>query len=143
MRSVRRGPAAIALTLVSALILVLAACGGGSPTTPAATTAAGTTPPGTSGAGPVPCEDSTDATDVAVAVADNTWEQPINASVGDVITWTNGDTVPHKVGLDDGSCAMGANIAGGGSGSLVFNVAGSFPFHCTVHPNMRGTITIS
>ena len=70
-------------------------------------------------------------------------QQPINAKVGDVITWTNSDSVPHKVALDDGSCAMSDNIPGGGSKSLVFSAAGTFPFHCAVHPFMTGTITIS
>ena len=67
----------------------------------------------------------------------------MSAAVGDVITWTNGDPVPHKVGLDDGSCAMSANITTDAPKSLVFNVAGSYPFHCAVHSGMKGTITIS
>lgn len=125
--------------------LLLAACGGTSapsmviPATagpaatggPAATTAAG------------PCADSTDPTVVAASVGGNTWSQPVEAKVGDVITWTNGDTVPHKVALDDNSCAMSENIPGGGSKSLVFSKAGTYPFHCSVHANMKGTITIS
>jgi plastocyanin len=114
--------------------LVLAACSGtATPTTaPAATTAA-------SG----PCADSTGTTVVATSVADNTWTQPLSAKVGDVITWTNGDTVPHRVQLDDNSCGMSSNIPGGGSKSLVFTVAGTYPFHCAVHTSMKGTITIS
>jgi plastocyanin len=52
--------------------------------------------------------------------------------------------VPHRVALDDGSCEMSANIAGGGGkASLVFSAAGTYPFHCAVHPTMKGTITIS
>jgi plastocyanin len=45
--------------------------------------------------------------------------------------------------LDDGSCSMAGNIPGGGTRSLVFSAAGSFPFHCSVHPSMKGTIAIS
>ena len=132
MRPIRR-----IATLSTALLL--AACGGTStpsmviPTSggPAATTAA------------APCEDSTAATVVATSVVDNTWAQPINAKVNDVITWTNGDTVPHGVKLDDNSCGMSANIPGGGSKSLVFTKAGTYAFHCSVHSSMKGTITIS
>jgi plastocyanin len=48
------------------------------------------------------------------------------------------------VATDDGKCKMSQNIAGGGGKrSLVFNVAGTYPFTCTVHSNMKGTITIS
>jgi plastocyanin len=124
MRSILR----VALSITATL--ALAACsGGGSATT-----------------GPVAsvCTDSTGTTVVAATVANKTWSQPITAKVGDVITWTNNDSVPHKVGLDDGSCTMGANIApSGGTASLVFTKAGTYPFHCTIHPSMKGTITIS
>jgi plastocyanin len=132
MRPTLRGIATVSIALV------LAACGGGTstPTTAGAGATSGT-------AAEAPCADSTGTTVVATSVADNTWTQPLSAKVGDVITWSNGDTVPHKVALDDGSCAMSANIPGGGSKSLVFSKAGTYPFHCAVHSSMKGTITIS
>jgi plastocyanin len=136
MRPIARGLA----TLVTAL--ALAACSGGG-TSPTQQPAGGTQQPAGTTAAAAPCADSTGTTVVAVGVANNAWQQPINAKVGDVITWTNGDSVPHKVALDDGSCQMSSNIPGGGSKSLVFSVAGTFPFHCAVHPSMKGTITIS
>jgi len=143
MRPIARGLA----TLVTALALAACSGGGTSPTQqPAGGTqqpAAGTQQPAGTTAAAAPCADSTGTTVVAVGVANNAWQQPINAKVGDVITWTNGDSVPHKVALDDGSCQMSSNIPGGGSKSLVFSVAGTFPFHCAVHPSMKGTITIS
>jgi len=81
---------------------------------------------------------------VNATVGDFTWASPVTAKVGDVITWTNSDTAPHRVGLDDGSCEMSGNIAGsGGKASLVFTVAGTYPFHCTIHSSMKGTITIT
>jgi plastocyanin len=130
MRQTLRGIAALSTALL------LAACSGGTTTTP-------TTAPGATTAAEAPCADSTGTTVVATSVADNTWTQPVSAKVGDVITWTNGDTVPHRVALDDGSCAMSANIPGGGSKSLVFSKAGTYAFHCAVHSSMKGTITIS
>ena len=124
-------------TLSSALLL--AACGGTS--TPTAAPAGATA--GATAAASAPCADSTDPTVVESSVADNTWTQPVNAKVNDVITWTNGDTVPHRVQLDDNSCGMSANIAGGGTKSLVFTKAGTYAFHCAVHLSMKGSITIS
>jgi plastocyanin len=38
---------------------------------------------------------------------------------------------------------MQQNIPGGGTGSLVFDKAGTYPFTCKVHSNMKGTITIT
>ena len=60
-----------------------------------------------------------------------------------MVTWTNSDTVPHRVEFDDLSCIQGANIAGGASASMTFSKAGAYPFHCKVHPSMKGTITIT
>lgn len=120
-----------------AIAIILAACSGsGGSTTP-------TTGPGSTTAASAPCADSTGTTVVQAGVANNTWSQPVNAKVGDVITWSNDDGVPHRVALDDGSCQMSGNIAGGGSRSLVFTKAGTYPFHCSVHSSMKGTITIS
>ena len=124
MRSIIR--AAIALTAT----LALAACSGGG---------------GAAATGPAAsvCNDSTGTTVVDAHVKDNAWSQPVSAKVGEVITWTNDDSVPHRVALDDGSCTMGANITNGSPKSLVFTKAGTYPFHCSVHPSMKGTITIS
>jgi plastocyanin len=140
MRPIARGIATIATALA------LAACSGGATTAPTLVAgtqgpAAGT--PGASTATSAVCKDSTDATTVDATVGGFQWG-PVSAKVGDVITWTNSDAQPHKVGLDDGSCTMASNIAGGGGkASLVFSVAGTYPFHCTVHPSMKGTITIT
>ncbi|HET7181937.1 MAG TPA: plastocyanin/azurin family copper-binding protein [Candidatus Limnocylindrales bacterium] len=133
MRLLVRGIATLATAVA------LAACSGSGAATggPAATSGGAATQAAV-------CEDSTGTTTVEATVVDFAWSQPINAKVGDVITWTNNDSAAHKVGTDDGSCTMGANIAGsGGKASLVFNKAGTYPFHCTIHSNMKGTITIS
>jgi plastocyanin len=115
--------------------LLLAACSGGTSTP--------TTGPGATTGAAAPCADSTGTTVVAASVGDNTWSQPLSAKVNDVITWANGDGVPHRVVLDDNSCGMAENIPGGGSRSLSFSVAGTFPFHCGVHSTMKGVITIT
>jgi len=66
----------------------------------------------------------------------------IAAKVGQTVTFTNGDAVPHTATLDDKSCTT-PNIASGASDGLMFTAAGTYPFHCSVHPKMTGTITVS
>jgi plastocyanin len=66
----------------------------------------------------------------------------IQAKVGEVIAFTNGDSAPHTASLDDGSCTTGT-IAPGTSDGLVFTAAGTYPFHCKIHTTMKGTITVS
>jgi plastocyanin len=66
----------------------------------------------------------------------------ITAKVVDEITWTNGDSTAHTVTLDDKSVDSG-NVAPNATFKHAFTSAGTFPYHCTIHPNMKGTITIS
>jgi len=124
---------------------VLGACGGGGATTaPTAGGPAVTTAPVATGSSSICTDPGAGAvTAVAATVGGNEWGA-VAAKVNDVITWTNSDGAPHRVELDDGSCKMDGNIAGGGgTKSLVFTQAGSFPFHCSVHASMKGTIVIT
>jgi plastocyanin len=132
-----------------AAALLLAACSGNPPAATGNPPAGTGNPPAATGGAPgatVSASICTEATgtaaDVNATVAGNAWG-PVSAAVGDVITWANEDSVSHKVALDDGSCTMTNDITREATQSLVFNQAGSFPFHCTIHPFMKGTITIS
>ena len=115
---------------------------------PATTTPATDAPPAPTEAPPAAklCEDVTQAappTDVEASVADFTWSGPVEAKVGQVVTWKNADSAPHGVQTDESGCKMNGSIAANQMRSLVFNQAGTFTFFCFVHPSMTGTITIS
>ena len=68
---------------------------------------------------------------------------PVNLTVtaGSTVKWTNNDGMIHTVTSDNGSFDSG-NLAGGASYSKTFSTAGTFPYHCTIHPGMTGTITV-
>jgi plastocyanin len=61
--------------------------------------------------------------------------------VGDTITWTNQDIAPHTATAKDGSFDTGT-INKNKSGSHTFTKAGTFPYICSIHPNMKGTVTV-
>lgn len=68
----------------------------------------------------------------------------ITVAKGGTVTWTNNDTTTHTV-VDDLSNVGGpdsGNIPPGGTYSFTFNKTGSFQYHCTIHPSMRGTIVV-
>jgi plastocyanin len=144
-------PFARALAVLSTTLL-LAACsgGGGSPTAaPAtgggsgATTPAAATQAATQGAAGS-CATASGAGSVAASIENRTFvPASINAKVGDVISWTNADSVPHGIALDDGGAKCTDTISGGATGSTAFSAAGTYAFHCFVHPSMKGTIVIS
>ena len=66
---------------------------------------------------------------------------PIDVAAGTTVTWTNNDTKTHDSTATDGSWGSGA-IAPGGQFSRTFSTAGSFPYHCTLHPGMVGTVVV-
>ena len=66
---------------------------------------------------------------------------PINVPVGGTVTWRNTDTTTHTSTANNGGWNSGA-IAPGGSFSTQFNTAGSFPYHCAIHPNMIGVVNV-
>lgn len=65
----------------------------------------------------------------------------LTVKVGDKVTWTNQDSAGHSATADDGSFDTGV-IAQGQSGSNTFTKAGTYTYHCSVHPMMKGTIIV-
>lgn len=70
--------------------------------------------------------------------------QPATLTVvaGDQITWTNTDTQAHTVTSNDGTSFNSGNIAPQGTFTVTLNVNGSYPYHCSLHPTMTGTIQV-
>jgi plastocyanin len=69
---------------------------------------------------------------------------PASVSDGSTVTWNNIDNSPHTATADDGSFDTGI-INGGSSGSAMLNVStgtSTIPYHCNVHPEMRGTLQV-
>lgn len=66
----------------------------------------------------------------------------LTVATGTVVTFTNGSGVTHNVVFDSKS-PPGGDIGSisSGSQSRTFSAAGSYPFHCTLHEGMIGTIT--
>lgn len=65
----------------------------------------------------------------------------LNITRGTTVTWTNNDSDTHSVTADDNSFAS-PGIPAGGTYSRTFNDAGTISYHCTPHPQMKGTITV-
>jgi plastocyanin len=60
---------------------------------------------------------------------------------GASVTWTNDDSTTHTVTSDTGAFESG-NLSPGNSFTHQFNDAGTFPYHCSIHTFMKGTITV-
>ena len=58
------------------------------------------------------------------------------------VKWRNDDGTTHTVTADAGAFNSG-NMADGETFSFTFTTAGVYPYHCTNHPTMVGTITVN
>jgi len=67
----------------------------------------------------------------------------VTAKVGDVITWTNNGPASHTVTVDNQAGCDSGTLSPGKTVSMTFSAAGTYPFHCSIHSSMKGTITIT
>jgi uncharacterized protein (TIGR03118 family) len=61
--------------------------------------------------------------------------------VGGVITWTNRDGFAHTVKGDTEPFASGV-LNQNGAFSKTFDTPGTYSYHCTIHPFMKGEVTV-
>ncbi len=113
-----------------ALMLTLA-CSGGSDAT-------GPTPPPP----PPPPPPTVQSGNVAVSIAGFAFKPAsLTITAGSTVTWTNGDAVTHTATADGGEFDSG-DLANGKTFSHTFANKGTFTYHCAIHSNMLGTITV-
>ena len=135
--------AALRITIATVLLALSLGCGSSySPSTPSPTPTP--TPSPTPSPTPAPGSQGVSATIARGAQALTTTAyapNPVTVPVGGTVTWTNGDTITHTSTGDGGTWDSG-NIAPGATFSRTFSTAGSFRYHCTIHPGMVGTVNV-
>ena len=70
---------------------------------------------------------------------------PANATVkvGQKVTWTNKDSVDHNVIADSGASFKSSEFGQGETYSFTPTKAGTIKYECTLHPGMRGVLTVT
>jgi plastocyanin len=66
----------------------------------------------------------------------------ITVKAGTTVTWTNNVNDVHTVTADDGSFNSG-DLAYYKTYSRTFSQAGTFPYHCIHHANMKGSVVVN
>ncbi|MBA3823864.1 MAG: cupredoxin domain-containing protein [Ktedonobacterales bacterium] len=66
----------------------------------------------------------------------------IQVPIGTTVTWTNGDDAPHSVTFNNGMADSGL-FKKGQTYQYTFTKAGTFTYHCTVHPGMVGRVVVT
>ena len=120
----------IAVALVMILALGLVACGAKQPV---ASTTEPATQPTSAPAG----------TAAEVKISNFAFDpSSLTVKVGTTVSWTNQDSAPHTITSDAGDWDSG-QLSKGQSFSYTFDQAGTFAYHCSVHPSMTGTIVVT
>ena len=82
------------------------------------------------------------AADHAVDIAGSAFSPgSVTVAVGDTVTWTNADAQNHTATADDGSWDTGT-ISSSTPKSVTLATAGTFPYHCKIHPSMTATLVV-
>lgn len=156
---------ALNLVLAAALIGVAGCASGGGPaaeappaeTSSAAEATSEETPAETESGEPTADETSADATDeaseepseeapaeeIVITIRNFEYEMPDSVPAGAEITVVNEDTAPHTVTTTESEDFDA--IAQGGE-TVTFTAPeepGEYPFFCTYHPNMTGTLVVA
>ncbi|MFR9752209.1 cupredoxin family copper-binding protein [Nocardia sp. 004] len=62
---------------------------------------------------------------------------------GDTVTWKFDDNVPHTVqGIGDKAMGINSPIIDKGEWSYTFTAPGTYRYLCSLHPQMRGAVTV-
>ena len=80
------------------------------------------------------------STKTTTAFAPNPFTRSL-ASSGKV-TWINNDGTTHDIESDEDLWDSG-DMSNGDTFSFTFTAAGTYAYHCSIHPNMVGTIVIN
>jgi plastocyanin len=66
----------------------------------------------------------------------------VSVAAGSEVQWQNTGTAPHTVTAASGAFDSGV-IGSGGGYSETFADPGVYRYHCTIHPNMMGTVMVT
>src|SRR5215469_9469262 len=124
----------LCMLVLGALVLLAACAGGSTGTTPAATATQASNAP------------------VVMITTDSIGTftfspATITVKAGTTVTWKNVTTAAHTVTSDDGGKAFDSGTsnpiaAQTGTFSFTFKTPGTFTYHCSFHPFMKGTIIV-
>jgi plastocyanin len=134
--------------LIVAVALAVAACDSATTSSSAASSsgAASTSASSSGAASSTSSQAGGGGKSTEVTVINNVFLPPsLSIKSGVEVKWVNGDSYAHTVTADNGAFdlplpAGGASLASVG---FTFPSAGTFAYHCKIHSQMHGTVTVT
>ena len=117
------------LSTAAVAALLATGCGGGGGSSPSA--------------GAAPSAGGSSGTSSAITI-DNFKFSPATLKVknGARIKVSNNDSAPHTVTADDGHSFDSGTVNTGASTTIQAPAAGTYAYHCTIHPFMKGKLVV-
>jgi plastocyanin len=120
-------------------VLALDGCGSSSASSSQATTSAPA-----AGAGSGAAAASGGGAAQSVTISNYAFHAPaVRVKVGGKVTWTNTDNTAHTATADNASAFDTGAIAAGKAATITPKKTGTFAYHCSFHPFMQGTLTVT
>jgi plastocyanin len=103
---------------------------------------------GFGGPGFNPVNGTTPLTDLVIAIGGINGSMsyspnPSSAQVGQRVIWRNAHSTAHTATANGGAFDTGAIAPGARSSPIMVITTGSFPYFCTIHPSMTGTLNVA
>jgi plastocyanin len=77
-----------------------------------------------------------------VSVDHNTFiPSEINVAPGTIVAWVNNEAMPHTV-VDLNRGFRSKTLVKDAKFSFTFTTAGDYSYLCSIHPNMKGQVTV-
>ena len=112
---------------ILSLALIGSACGSDNPSTPTSPSSPATPSTGL----------------VTVEIRNSSYQpNPVTVKVGAQVNWHNSDNIDHTATSDSGMFDNFVNAMSAHGAPVTMSSAGTFAYHCTIHPNMRATIVV-
>jgi plastocyanin len=65
----------------------------------------------------------------------------VTIKAGETVTWTNEDSASHTV-VGDGGEFESDSLSTGDTFSFTFDTAGTYAYHCSIHPSMKASVIV-
>lgn len=111
------------------------------PATPAETPSIPIEKPATTPVSNATSETGVEGKTVDVSIKDFAFNpEAVTISAGDTVRWTNLDSITHTI---KGPDFESDTLRDGDSYSFVFTKPGVYEYECSIHPSMKGTVTVT
>jgi plastocyanin len=93
-------------------------------------------------AAPGPCDPADKPVNIVSSSDSGFSPTTVEVPVGGTVCWTNQHFEPHTATADNGGNPNSGTLNPTASYRETFQADATIPYHCSVHPNMRGTVKV-